>query len=160
MRITRLNLLLSGLFLVFIDQLSKYLVRSQGGFYICNEGIAFGIKLPEAIILCLSIALVLFLGYLILKSKFEILTEIKITKLKNLDLIENLKLKIENYKSEKIGIILMMAGAISNILDRVIHGCVIDFIDLKFWPVFNLADSFIVLGAILLVLGYLKKQTR
>ena len=150
------QLLVIFLLLVVIDQISKYLIRSHGGFYICNKGIAFGLKLPEILILFLSIMLVLCLGCLILNYKFKILNEIKIKKLKNLKLIENLKLKIKNYRSVKIGMIIIIAGATSNVLDRLMHGCVIDFIDLKIWPVFNLADSFIVIGVIILIL---KTQT-
>lgn len=48
---------------------------------------------------------------------------------------------------------LISGGALGNLWDRVRWGYVIDFIDFKFWPVFNLADVWIVLGAFLL-LGY------
>jgi len=47
---------------------------------------------------------------------------------------------------------LVIGGSISNLVDRVRLGHVTDFLDLRFWPAFNLADSFIVIGvAILLV---------
>ena len=47
---------------------------------------------------------------------------------------------------------LLIGGSLSNLLDRVRLGHVTDFLDLRYWPAFNLADSFIVLGvAILLV---------
>ncbi|MDD5156239.1 MAG: signal peptidase II [Candidatus Omnitrophica bacterium] len=45
---------------------------------------------------------------------------------------------------------LILAGALGNLFDRIRFGYVIDFIDLGFWPVFNIADSAITLGAILL----------
>ncbi len=45
---------------------------------------------------------------------------------------------------------LQMGGAIGNLIDRIRSGFVVDFIDLTFWPVFNLADSAIVVGVILL----------
>jgi signal peptidase II len=50
---------------------------------------------------------------------------------------------------------LVLGGALGNLTDRVIRapelrGRVVDFIDLHVWPVFNLADSAIVVGAILL----------
>ncbi len=50
---------------------------------------------------------------------------------------------------------LILGGALGNLTDRVVHGSglsghVTDFIDFQVWPVFNLADSAIVLGAILL----------
>jgi signal peptidase II len=47
---------------------------------------------------------------------------------------------------------LVIGGSLSNLLDRVRLGYVTDFIDLRHWPAFNLADSFIVIGvAVLLV---------
>lgn len=47
---------------------------------------------------------------------------------------------------------LLIGGSISNLLDRIRLGHVTDFLDVRFWPAFNLADSFIVVGVgILLV---------
>lgn len=46
---------------------------------------------------------------------------------------------------------LILAGAIGNLIDRLIFGYVIDFIDLRVWPVFNLADSAITIGASILL---------
>src|SRR4029077_10296055 len=47
---------------------------------------------------------------------------------------------------------LLIGGSLSNLVDRIRLGHVTDFIDLRWWPAFNLADSFIVVGvAILLV---------
>jgi lipoprotein signal peptidase len=46
---------------------------------------------------------------------------------------------------------LVVGGSISNLFDRVVHGYVTDFVDFGFWPSFNLADSFIVLGVAVLI---------
>ena len=46
---------------------------------------------------------------------------------------------------------LVIGGSLSNLLDRVRLGHVTDFIDLRWWPAFNLADSFIVIGVGLLL---------
>lgn len=46
---------------------------------------------------------------------------------------------------------LIIGGAISNLYDRIFLGFVIDYIDLQIWPVFNLSDSCITVGAFLLV---------
>jgi signal peptidase II len=47
---------------------------------------------------------------------------------------------------------LLIGGSVSNLVDRIRLGHVTDFIDIRYWPAFNLADSFIVIGvAILLV---------
>jgi signal peptidase II len=48
---------------------------------------------------------------------------------------------------------LVIGGSVSNLVDRVRLGHVTDFLDLKFWPAFNLADSFIVVGVAILLLA-------
>jgi signal peptidase II len=47
---------------------------------------------------------------------------------------------------------LVLGGSVSNLLDRVRLGHVTDFIDLRYWPAFNLADTFIVVGVGILLL--------
>jgi len=55
-----------------------------------------------------------------------------------------------------LGLMLILGGALGNLTDRLIHGYVIDFIDVYYrawhWPAFNVADSAITVGAVLLVL--------
>jgi signal peptidase II len=46
---------------------------------------------------------------------------------------------------------LVIGGSVSNLVDRVRLGHVTDFLDLRFWPAFNLADSFIVIGVAILL---------
>jgi len=46
---------------------------------------------------------------------------------------------------------LLIGGSVSNLIDRIRLGHVVDFLDLRFWPAFNLADSFIVAGVAILV---------
>ena len=46
---------------------------------------------------------------------------------------------------------LVIGGSVSNLIDRIRLGYVTDFLDLRYWPAFNLADSFIVIGVALLV---------
>jgi signal peptidase II len=57
------------------------------------------------------------------------------------------------------GIGLILGGALGNVIDRLIHGAVVDFVDLHaagaHWPAFNVADSAITLGAALLILDSL-----
>src|SRR5213078_5172040 len=45
---------------------------------------------------------------------------------------------------------LVIGGSVSNLLDRVRLGHVTDFLDFRYWPAFNLADSFIVIGVVIL----------
>jgi signal peptidase II len=54
---------------------------------------------------------------------------------------------------------LILGGAVGNAFDRVINGGgVTDFIDFHFWPVFNVADSAVSIGVVLLILGYLVRK--
>jgi signal peptidase II len=46
---------------------------------------------------------------------------------------------------------LLVGGSLSNLVDRIRLGHVTDFIDFKYWPAFNLADSFIVVGVAILL---------
>ena len=61
-----------------------------------------------------------------------------------------------------VGMALVAGGAAGNVVDRLLRGdgwfrgAVVDFIDLQWWPVFNIADSAITVGGCLLVLGALR----
>lgn len=136
--------------LILIDQLLKYIIRFSGGFYICNKGIAFGINLPGRLILTLIIVIIVLISLLSLKSKFEISNKSsdQNSKLKKLAFISNFKFSLSD-----LALALILSGALSNLLDRWHYGCVTDYIDLRIWPVFNLADILICLGAIILILG-------
>lgn len=59
----------------------------------------------------------------------------------------------------RIALGLILGGALGNLIDRVRLGHVVDFIDLGWWPVFNLADSSIVVGVALLALFALFTET-
>jgi len=47
---------------------------------------------------------------------------------------------------------LILGGAIGNLIDRISLGYVVDFIDFRIWPVFNVADSAITIGAAIILL--------
>jgi signal peptidase II len=57
---------------------------------------------------------------------------------------------------------LILGGALGNVLDRLMYGAVVDFIDLHYanwhWPAFNIADSAICIGAALIIWGELSKS--
>ena len=62
-----------------------------------------------------------------------------------------------------VGLGLILAGAVGNLTDRLIRGPgfsgeVVDFLDFRVWPVFNLADSAIVTGAAILLLTGLQRE--
>lgn len=50
----------------------------------------------------------------------------------------------------KWGAVFIFAGAVGNLYDRIKLGFVVDFLDFRVWPVFNIADSFITVGGVLL----------
>ena len=62
---------------------------------------------------------------------------------------------------EERGLLIIISGAISNIIDRIINGYVIDFIYFHYkdfyWPAFNFADIYITIGIIMIVINILRK---
>lgn len=112
---------------ILFDQLSKFLAPKVGLTVVENTGIAFGLFPNFAWGL---IVFLLLLGFLLNSFK----------KSKN-----------------QFSVGLIFGGGISNLFDRLYFGHIRDFIDLKFWPVFNLADAAICLGVGLLL--FKQKQT-
>ena len=62
---------------------------------------------------------------------------------------------------EEWGLLIIISGALSNIIDRIFNGYVIDFIYFHykdfFWPAFNFADIYITIGIIMIVINILRK---
>lgn len=67
--------------------------------------------------------------------------------------------KIESF-GLKISLALILGGAVGNLIDRIRFGYVIDFLDFRIWPVFNLADSAITVGMIILAIQILRKPEK
>lgn len=126
---------LSFFVLAAFDQVVKYLIRHLDGFYICNPGISFGFLLPNYLLYPLIVGVIL--------ASFLYLWE----KINPTKIILN-----------KWGLTLVLAGALANLIDRLNYGCVIDYIDIKIWPFFNLADVFIVVGSIIIVTKFTKNK--
>jgi signal peptidase II len=55
--------------------------------------------------------------------------------------------------ARRAGGLLVLGGALGNVIDRLARGYVIDFLHISYWPIFNVADVAICIGALLLVLG-------
>jgi signal peptidase II len=58
----------------------------------------------------------------------------------------------------KLSLSLILGGAAGNLMDRLRFGFVVDFLDLRIWPVFNIADSVITIAALFLTWGLLFKK--
>jgi signal peptidase II len=72
---------------------------------------------------------------------------------------------LRKHQDEKllcIALSLILGGAAGNVLDRLMYGAVVDFIDLHYanwhWPAFNVADSAICIGAVLIIVSELCKS--
>lgn len=59
-----------------------------------------------------------------------------------------------------LGVLLVALGALSNFIDRLRFGYVIDYLNLAFWPVFNLADLMILGGVLMLIAQSRKRQPK
>jgi len=138
------------LILIFFDFLSKiiiyntielhkfvYILPFLDFAHIHNYGISFGLFagiLDHKIIIIIGSIVTLFFIYILLKSR---------------DIFE------------KWALLLIISGAISNILDRTLNNYVLDFIYLHYkdfyWPAFNFADIYITFGIIMILIKLVKE---
>tara|TARA_B100001250_G_scaffold195639_1_gene168070 strand:- start:310 stop:786 length:477 start_codon:yes stop_codon:yes gene_type:complete len=134
------------LILVVIDQISKYWILSFLELgeslnllpfldltLIFNSGIAFGLldnlgNLGSWLLYLLVTAIIIYFTYLTLKAES---------------------------KTESLIMLLILSGGLGNVIDRTIHGYVVDFVHFNFngysFYVFNFADSLITIGAVLYI---------
>lgn len=146
-----LVIIISVIFFI-IDQISKILVIKyidinnsieliKNFFYLTythNEGAAFSILTGQRIFLILiAITILIILFNYIRKNK------------------------IKN-KVETVAFSLIIGGSLGNLIDRILRGYVVDFLDFKIfgynYPIFNLADTFIVVGVFLLLMLTFRKE--
>ena len=68
----------------------------------------------------------------------------------------------EDERLLRLALCLVLGGAVGNIIDRLYLGEVVDFFDFGFgdlrWPIFNVADSCVTVGVLLLALGYSRRE--
>jgi|SRR3989338_7256471 len=122
--------LIAGI-VVIVDQITKAIATTHLTL-VRNTGAAFGLFKDQAVIFILiSVIAIIFIGFYLIKRKVHPHT-------KGFGVGVNLPLA------------LILGGAIGNLIDRLRFGYVVDFIDLRFWPVFNVADSCITIGAVIL----------
>jgi len=132
------HVLILASFFAFLDQISKYFVLKYLNSpqflleYSENMGIAFGIPMPKIFLTFGSLLLVFVIIYFNFKELYM------------------------KKPLSRIALSLIVGGAIGNIIDRFTHGFVVDFIAIWKWPNFNLADSFITVGILLIIVFYAK----
>ena len=137
------------LFLVFFDQLTKGLVINKLELYestnllpflnftfVVNYGFAFGFlnnpSLNQLVVSLVILSIIIYFLYLLIKTQDHIF---------------------------RFSLVLILSGALGNFSDRIFRGFVIDFIDIYIsdyhWPAFNLADSWITIGFMILIFNIL-----
>ena len=147
----KFNLTLFFLFLtlVILDQFTKALVINFFNLYdsvallpminltfVVNYGFAFGLlnnpSLNQILVSLVIFAIIIYFLYLLIKTQDKIF---------------------------QLTLTLILAGALGNFIDRIFRGFVIDFIDIYIgkyhWPAFNIADSCITLGFVVLMINIL-----
>ena len=147
----KFNLTLFFLFLtlVILDQVTKALVINYFNLYdsvvllpiinltfVVNYGFAFGLlnnpSLNQILVSLVILAIIVYFLYLLIKTQDKIF---------------------------QLTLTLILAGALGNFIDRIFRGFVIDFIDIYIgkyhWPAFNIADSCITVGFVVLMINIL-----
>ena len=131
---------------IALDQWSKWLVKSSFNLYqskpviqdffhftyVTNDGMAFGLELPggKHVLLVMTVLLTGFIVGFLWKEK-------------------------DGHPFVKYGLALILSGAVGNLMDRIIHGTVVDFMDFMIgdfhWYIFNVADSAVTIGMVLFI---------
>jgi len=132
--------------IVALDQWSKWAIKTSFNLYqskpviqdllhftyVTNDGMAFGLSFPggKHVLLIMTILLTGFIVGFLWKEK-------------------------NGHPLIKYGLALILSGAIGNLIDRLLYGKVVDFLDLMIgnfhWYIFNIADSSVTIGMILFI---------
>ena len=140
-----LQLLLVSNVLIILDQLTKFLVTIHvpihysisviEGFFsithIRNPGVAFGLFARQ-------------------ESEYKVIFFIIVSLIAIIAILIIFHQSPDDKRAVRIGLILIFSGAVGNLIDRILHKEVIDFLDFFYkgshWPAFNVADSCITIG--------------
>ncbi|MBR5517047.1 MAG: signal peptidase II [Firmicutes bacterium] len=128
--------------IILIDQIVKYIIRGamyvgesipviKDVFhitYVQNRGAAFNILDGQGLILTIIPAIAIIVG------------------------IWYMEKHLKEHWTLALSLILIVSGGIGNLIDRTMLGFVTDMIDFRFWPVFNIADIAVCVGAGFLIL--------
>ena len=142
MKYKKIFLILLGIIIAFLDQITKYILIGKNltiipnildFTYTKNTGVAFGIGANN--IFLIIVVNIIILGVI----------------------IDCIRKKQTNFKI-LIPLILIFSGGVSNLIDRIFRGYVIDFIDINLFnfPNFNIADICITIGIIFLIIIIIK----
>lgn len=135
-----LSLIILGIFIVAIDRITKLLLINKeitiipnflNFTYTENNGVAFGIASNNTILIVLMNVIILAIIIKFLRDRFSKTNYIII-----------------------LSLIMILAGGVGNLIDRIAMGYVIDFINVNIlnFPVFNVADISITLGVIMIMI--------
>ena len=133
--------------IVTLDQWSKWAIKTSFQLYeskpviqdifhftyVTNDGMAFGLSFPggKHILLVMTILLTGFIVGFLWKEK-------------------------DGHPLVKYGLALILSGAIGNLIDRLLYGKVVDFLDVMVgnfhWYIFNVADSAVTVGMVLFII--------
>ena len=133
--------------IIALDQWSKWAIKTSFNLYqskpviqdllhftyVTNDGMAFGLSFPggKHVLLIMTILLTGFIVGFLWKEK-------------------------NGHPLIKYGLALILSGAIGNLIDRLLYGKVVDFLDLMIgnfhWYIFNIADSSVTIGMILFII--------
>jgi len=133
--------------IIALDQWSKWAIKTSFNLYqskpviqdllhftyVTNDGMAFGLSFPggKHVLLIITILLTGFIVGFLWKEK-------------------------NGHPLIKYGLALILSGAIGNLIDRLLYGKVVDFLDLMIgnfhWYIFNIADSSVTIGMILFII--------
>ena len=143
------SLLTLSIFLLIVDQSTKAIIVNRFDLYesipiipffnltfVVNYGFAFGFlnspSLNQIIVSIVILSIIIYFLYLLIKTQDHIF---------------------------KMCLVLILSGAIGNFIDRIFRGYVVDFIDIYVfnyhWPAFNIADSCISVGFVILIFNIL-----
>lgn len=138
--------IISVILLIAVDQLTKLyainVVKPLGAktvienfyyfVYVENRGAAFGmLQNQRYIFILVTVAIFAVLAFMLIKYKIE-------------------------GKLFLVSVVLIVGGGVGNLIDRIFRGYVVDFLQFSFFPpVCNLADYFITVGAVLLIISVL-----
>ena len=140
-----LQLLIVSNFLILLDQITKFWVALHvpkhysisviEGFFsithIRNPGVAFGL-------------------FATVQNEYKVLFFIIISLIAIVAILIIFHQSPDDKRMVRVGLILIFSGAVGNLIDRILHKEVIDFLDFYYkgshWPAFNVADSCITIG--------------